>query len=91
MTEKPIDLQPLSLACAQLREAIAVWQDQPDNSILKKHLRAGVIQAFEYTYELSVKMLSHTYSEARAVEVSEQCETFLVDAESLLIALKAQT
>jgi nucleotidyltransferase substrate binding protein (TIGR01987 family) len=136
MREVKIDLHPLVLACSQLAEAVLVWTEHDENSVLKKHLRAGVIQAFEYTYELSMKMLrrvlaqrsdsnsrlvelsfndllrrsadaglladmdawkrwrelrnltSHTYSEARAIEVSGQCEAFLGDARALLAALQ---
>ncbi len=57
MTTKKIDLSPLALANAQLHDALRVWHREPTESDLKKHLRASVIQAFEFTYELSAKML----------------------------------
>jgi nucleotidyltransferase substrate binding protein (TIGR01987 family) len=60
MTEKKIDLKPLASAIDQLQEAIEVWIAQPNESILKRHLRSAVIQSFEFTYELSTKMLRRT-------------------------------
>ena len=54
-----LDLTPLDDAIAQLEEAIdyhgsALASRDP---ALKLHLRAAAIQAFEFTYELSFKML----------------------------------
>lgn len=40
-----------------LQEALAFWQAQPDGSALKPHLRSAVIQSFEFSYELSVRLL----------------------------------
>jgi len=57
MTAKPIDLSSLVKALAQLQEALRFWHDQPQASALKPHLRSAVIQSFEFTYELSVRML----------------------------------
>lgn len=53
----PVDLSPLRKALGQLKEALQFWQEQPAGSALKPHLRSAVIQSFEFTYELSVRML----------------------------------
>ena len=57
MTVKPIDLSSLVKALAQLQEALRFWQELPQGTALKPHLRSAVIQSFEFTYELSVRML----------------------------------
>ncbi len=57
MTAKPIDLSSLVKALAQLQEALRFWHELPQSSALKPHLRSAVIQSFEFTYELSVRML----------------------------------
>ena len=57
MPFKPINLSPLVNALAQLQEALCFWHEQADGSRLKVHLRAAVIQSFEFTYELSIRML----------------------------------
>ena len=57
MAFKSIDLSPLVKALAQLQEALYFWQAQADGSPLKVHLRSAVIQSFEFTYELSIRML----------------------------------
>jgi nucleotidyltransferase substrate binding protein (TIGR01987 family) len=54
-----IDLSILSKAIAQVDEALAFCRsdlatNRPD---LALHLRAGAIQAFEFTYELAIKTL----------------------------------
>ena len=66
MDALPIDLSPLDKAAAALAEALACWQEQPADSRLKPHLRSGVIQSFEFTYELSVRLLRRVLLE-RAV------------------------
>jgi nucleotidyltransferase substrate binding protein (TIGR01987 family) len=40
-----------------LREALSFWDDQPDGAPLKPHLRSAVIRSFEFTYELSVRLM----------------------------------
>lgn len=40
-----------------LVEACQFWAEQPEGSALKPHLRSAVVQSFEVTYELSVRML----------------------------------
>ena len=57
MTAKTIDLSSLVNALAQLQEALRFWQELPADAALRPHLRSAVIQSFEFTYELSVRML----------------------------------
>ena len=54
-----LDLTPLENAVAQMEEALDMCDSELARSDprLKRHLRAAVIQAFEFTYELSYKML----------------------------------
>ena len=54
-----LDLTPLDDAIAQLEEALEFHGSNlaSRNPALKLHLRAAAIQAFEFTYELSFKML----------------------------------
>src|SRR3990167_9852888 len=58
---KKIDLQPLNHALAALKRSITVSQkyiaDAKSSDDLKETLQAGVIQHFEFTYELSFKLL----------------------------------
>ena len=57
MSFPAIDLSTLRKALAQLQEAIGFWRGLAPDSALKPHLRSAVIQSFEFTYELSVRML----------------------------------
>ena len=34
-----------------------LWEAEPQVSVLKRHLRAAAIQSFEFTYELSLRMM----------------------------------
>ena len=54
-----LDLTPLEDAVAQLEEGLDIYRSDLalTDPRLKKHLRAAVIQAFEFTYELSFRML----------------------------------
>ena len=54
-----LDLTPLEDAVMQLEEALELYHSDLAQSHprLGRHLRAAVIQAFEFTYELSFKML----------------------------------
>lgn len=54
-----LDLTPLDDAIAQLEEAIEYHGSElaAGDPALKLHLRAAAIQAFEFTYELSFKMV----------------------------------
>src|SRR6185437_12202570 len=49
----PLDATPLANAVQRLREGLARHQAEPDD----EQLRDGLIQRFEFTYELSHKML----------------------------------
>lgn len=57
MTAPQLDLTPLRKALALLNEAIAFWHAQAGGPALRPHLRSAVIQSFEFTYELSVRLL----------------------------------
>ncbi len=57
MKPPTIDLSPLRKSLALLNEALAFWDAQPVGTPLKPHLRSAVIQSFEFTYELSVRLL----------------------------------
>ena len=54
-----LDFTALRNAILQIEEALAYAQSDlaRDDARLARHLRAAAIQAFEFTYELSVKML----------------------------------
>ena len=54
-----LELTPLEDAVAQLEEALDIYNSDLalTDPRLKRHLRAAVIQAFEFTYELSFRML----------------------------------
>ena len=57
MSQPTIDLSTLRKALAMLSEALAFWAAQPIGAPLKPHLRLAVIQSFEFSYELSVRLL----------------------------------
>ena len=67
-----LDLTPLEDAVAQLEESIDIYNSDLalTDPRLKRHLRAAVIQAFEFTYELSFKMLRR-YLELASANPSE--------------------
>jgi nucleotidyltransferase substrate binding protein (TIGR01987 family) len=54
-----LELTSLENAVHQLEEALAYYHSDlvMSDAKLKKHLRAAVIQAFEFTYELSYKLI----------------------------------
>ncbi len=54
-----LDFSPLENAVMQLEEALEIHGSELalSDPRLKRHLRAAVIQAFEFTYELSFRML----------------------------------
>jgi nucleotidyltransferase substrate binding protein (TIGR01987 family) len=58
----PLDLTPLENAVARLREGLARSQAEPGDT----QLRDGLIQRFEFTYELSHKMLKRYLEQAAA-------------------------
>ena len=57
MNQPTIDLSTMRKALAMLTEALTFWAAQPDDAPLKPHLRSAVIQSFEFSYELSVRLL----------------------------------
>ncbi len=63
MTPPMIDLTPLRKALAMLNEALTFWHAQPEGTALKPHLRSAVIQSFEFSYELSVRLMRRVLME----------------------------
>lgn len=61
-----IDLTPLRKAQALLSEAVLFWNAQPEGTPLKPHLRSAVIQSFEFTCELSIRLLRRVLIERAA-------------------------
>ena len=59
MEAKELDISPLGKAMASLDEAVTAYEPQKSNNFI----RDAAIQRFEYTYELSHKMLKR-YLEA---------------------------
>lgn len=56
--DKPgIDFTALRRALVMLDEALQFWQQQPEGTALKPHLRSAVLQSFEFSYELSLRLL----------------------------------
>ncbi len=63
MDAPAIDLTPLRNALAMLDEALSFWRGEPDGTRLKPHLRSAVIQSFEFSYELSLRLLRRVLME----------------------------
>lgn len=62
------------------------------NDLLRKSADAGLlagIDTWKRWRELR-NLTSHTYAEARAIEVSGQCESFLIDANALVAELQRE-
>ena len=57
MSQPTIDLSTMRKALAMLTEALTFWAAQPVGTPFKPHLRSAVIQSFEFSYELSVRLL----------------------------------
>jgi len=73
-----LDILSFGRAIKQLDQALAygnsdLAQSDPE---LALHLRAAAIQAFEFTYELSVKMLRRTIEKIEASEFTVRDMTF---------------
>lgn len=66
MSPSSIDLSPLRKALALLNEALTFWHALPDRAPLKPHLRSSVIQSFEFSYELSLRLLRRALIERAA-------------------------
>lgn len=67
MSEARISLQPLRKALDALASARHYWLAEAEDSGRKPHLRAGVVQSFEFSYELSVRLLRRVLMERAAV------------------------
>ena len=71
----PLDLSSLKQAISQLEEALEIYDSELTMAEprLKRHMRAAVIQAFEFTYELSFKMIKRylELASANPVEVDD--------------------
>jgi nucleotidyltransferase substrate binding protein (TIGR01987 family) len=67
MQEAHIALTPLQKALSALASAQRYWQEEASDSGRKPHLRAGVIQSFEFSYELSIRLLRRVLMERAAV------------------------
>jgi Nucleotidyltransferase substrate binding protein like len=70
-----LDLSALNRAIAQGREAIAFYETQISSNELglAVHIRAGAIQAFEFTYELTIKSVKR-YLEAHHLSATQVAE-----------------
>ncbi len=62
MAVPPIDITPLARAVGRLREGLERHQREPGD----EQVRDGLIQRFEYTYELSHRMLRRFIRQAAA-------------------------
>jgi nucleotidyltransferase substrate binding protein (TIGR01987 family) len=58
--------EPLHRALAMLGEALELWGAEPAGSRLAPHLRSSVIQSYEFSYELSVRLLRRALAERSA-------------------------
>ena len=70
----PLDLSPLDRAILQLETFYDLSQQPQERPVMAEAVRMAAIQAFEYTYELSVKMLR------RFLEMTEPNPAALDDA-----------
>jgi nucleotidyltransferase substrate binding protein (TIGR01987 family) len=75
-----LDLTSLRSAIAQCHEALFYCRSDlaKQDAKLAQHLRAGAIQAFEFTYELSVKMLKRYLEATEATPIDEMSFNELV-------------
>lgn len=70
----PLDLSPLDRALSQLATFYDLSLQPQERAVMSDALRMAAIQAFEYSYELSVKMLR------RFLEMTEPTPASLDDA-----------
>ena len=70
-----LDLSPLDNAVAQLGESLELYDSDivRQYPVIRNQMRAGAIQAFEFTYELSVRMIKRYLEQVSAnpAEVDE--------------------
>ena len=87
---------PLLWGLVLLLEALAsaqrYWLEEAEDSGRKPHLRAGVVQSFEFSYELAIRSLRRVLIEraAVAVQIAEASAAFLPEAHALLQRLEAE-
>ena len=67
-----LDLSPLENAVAQLGESLELYDSDivRQYPVIRNQMRAGAIQAFEFTYDLSIRMIKR-YLEQVAANPSE--------------------
>ena len=77
-----LDLSPLDNAVAQLGESLVLYDSDivRQYPIIRNQMRAGAIQAFEFTYELSVRMIKRYLEQVSA----NPAEVDLLDFRNLL-------
>lgn len=82
----PLDLTPLQSALASLRRALTRWQATQEQD---EELRDACIQRFEYTFELSWKMLARRLerdlADARSVDAMSFRELIRSGGERALV------
>ena len=63
-----LDLSPLENAVAQLGESLVLYDSDivRQYPVIRNQMRAGAIQAFEFTYELSVRMIKRYLEQVSA-------------------------
>jgi len=82
-----LDIMPLDRAVVSLKMGISQFKSLSDDANLKEAVRDGVIQRFEYTFELSWKMIKRyleMYMTEKADELSSK-DLFRRGAEAGLI------
>ena len=64
-----LDLSSLGNAVAQLEEGLVLYDSDIVRQfpIIRNQMRGGAIQAFEFTYELSVRMIKRYLEQASAI------------------------
>ncbi|MCX8097527.1 MAG: nucleotidyltransferase substrate binding protein [Casimicrobiaceae bacterium] len=77
MTAQPVtSLDLLRRTLDASAEALELWREEPEASRRKRHLRAGLIQSFEFSYELAVKTLQRVLAERALVPSSVAALSF---------------
>ncbi len=69
-----LDISVLKLVLGQLEQSVELCEGDlaKNDPILLLHLRTGAIKSFEYTYEISIKLLRRFLSEIESVDVIKQ-------------------
>ncbi|MDE0266840.1 MAG: HI0074 family nucleotidyltransferase substrate-binding subunit [Thaumarchaeota archaeon] len=73
-----LDLGPLEDAVSQLEESLAIYkrEEARNDAALQRQLRSATIQAFEFTYEVTFKMLRRHLAETAASPATIEDMTF---------------